>query len=207
MRDMAAFWFEGSRRNWKRVTQLGIVLILIGIAALSTVLNPSAAPVALIGWLLILAGIAEVVHAFRTLRSDGFLFHLISGLTGLPIGLLTVTHPGAGAVPWMLVMASFFTVIGLFQAMSAFWLRFPNWGWMVFEGIVTLVLGSVMWTAWIWLIPWFLGFAVGLSLMLRGWSLVMLAQGLRRRNLQRIGKDKLHAGQRDRAQTPGFAPN
>ncbi|MGC2259547.1 MAG: DUF308 domain-containing protein [Candidatus Sulfotelmatobacter sp.] len=204
---MAAFLFEGSRRNWKRVTQLGIVLILIGIAALSTVLNPSAAPVALIGWLLILAGIAEVVHAFRTLRSDGFLFHLISGLTGLPIGLLTVTHPGAGAVPWMLVMASFFTVIGLFQAMSAFWLRFPNWGWMVFEGIVTLVLGSVMWTAWIWLIPWFLGFAVGLSLMLRGWSLVMLAQGLRRRNLQRIGKDKLHAGQRDRAQTPGFAPN
>lgn len=204
---MAAFLFEGSRRNWKRVTQLGIVLILIGIAALSTVLNPSAAPAALIGWLLILAGIAEVVHAFRTLRSDGFLFHLISGLTGLPIGLLTVTHPGAGAVPWMLVMASFFTVIGLFQAMSAFWLRFPNWGWMVFEGIVTLVLGSVMWTAWIWLIPWFLGFAVGLSLMLRGWSLVMLAQGLRRRNLQRIGKDKLHAGQRDRAQTPGFAPN
>ena len=78
---------------------------------------------------------------------------------------------------------------------------------MVFEGIVTLVLGSVMWTAWIWLIPWFLGFAVGLSLILRGWSLVMLAQGLRRRNLQRIGKDKLHAGQRDRAQTPGFAPN
>ena len=204
---MAAFRFEGSRRNWRRVKQLGIVLILIGIAALSTGLNPISTPVALIGWLLVLAGIAEVVHAFRTRRSDGFLFHLISGLAGLPIGLLTVTHPGAGAVLWMLLMASFFTVIGLFRAMSAFWLKFPNWGWMVFEGIVTLVLGSVMWTAWIWLIPWFLGFAVGLSLILRGWSLVMLAQGLRRRNMQRIGEDKPHAGQRDRAHTPGLAPN
>jgi uncharacterized membrane protein HdeD (DUF308 family) len=204
---MAAFRFEGSRRNWRRVKQLGIVLILIGIAALSTGLNPISTPVALIGWLLVLAGIAEVVHAFRTRRSDGFLFHLISGLAGLPIGLLTVTHPGAGAVLWMLLMASFFTVIGLFRAMSAFWLKFPNWGWMVFEGIVTLVLGSVMWTAWIWLIPWFLGFAVGLSLILRGWSFVMLAQGLRRRNMQRIGEDKPHAGQRDRADTPGLAPN
>ncbi len=204
---MAVFGIEGSRRNWKRVKQLGIVLMSIGIAALSTVLNPGAASLGFIGWLLVLAGLAEVVHAFRTPRSGGFLFHLISGLAGLPIGLLTVAHPGAGAVPWMLLMASFFTVIGLFQAMSAFWLRFPNWGWMVFEGTVTLVLGSVMWTVWIWLIPWFLGFAVGLSLILRGWSLVMLAQGLRRRHGQRLGEDKLHAGQRDRAQTPGFAPN
>lgn len=204
---MAVLGIEGSRRNWRRAAQLGIVLILIGIAALATVLNPSAVPVALIGWLLILAGIAEVVHAFRARRSDGFLFHLISGLAGLPVGLLTATHPGAGAVSWMLLMASFFTVIGLFRAMSAFWLKFPNWGWMVFEGIVTLVLGSVMWTAWIWLVPWFLGFAVGLSMVLRGWSLVMLAQGLRRRNRQRIGEDKPHEGQRDHAQTPGFAPN
>ena len=182
-------------------------MILIGIAALSSVLNPGAVPVALIGCLLVLAGIAEVVHAFRTRRSDGYLFHLISGLAGLPIGLLTATHPGAGAVPWMLLMASFFTVIGLFRAMSAFWLKFPNWGWMVFEGVVTLVLGSVMWAAWVWLIPWFLGFAVGLSLILRGWSLVMLAQGLRRRNRQRIGEDKPHEGQRDHTQTPRFAPN
>jgi uncharacterized membrane protein HdeD (DUF308 family) len=204
---MSMLGIEGSRRNWRRVAQLGIVLILIGIAALSTVLNPTAVPVALIGWLLVLAGLAEVVHAFRRLRSDGFLFHLISGLAGLPIGLLTITHPGAGALPWMLLMASFFTVIGLFQVTSASWLKFPNWGWTVFEGIVTLVLGSVMWTAWIWLIPWFLGFAVGLSLILRGWSLVMLAQGLRRRNGMRIGEDKPHTGQRDRAQTPRFAPN
>jgi len=204
---MAVLGIEGSRRNWRRAAQLGTVLMLIGIAALSTVLNPGVVPVSLIGWLLVLAGIAEVVHAFRTRRSDGFLFHLISGLAGLPIGLLTVTHPGAGAVPWMLLMASFFTVIGIFRAMSAFWLKFPNWGWMVFEGIVTLVLGSVMWTAWIWLIPWFLGFAVGVSLILRGWSLWMLAQGLRRANRQRIGEDKPHEGQRDHAHTPGLAPN
>jgi uncharacterized membrane protein HdeD (DUF308 family) len=205
MANMAVPEVEGSRRNWTRSAQLGVALIIFGGIALVTILDISTAPVALIGWLIVLAGIAEAIHAFRLRRPEGFLFHLIPGIAGVPIGLLIASHPAARAVTWMLLFASFFTVIGLFRAIAAYWLRFPNWGWTVFEGIVTLALGSVMWTAWIWLVPWFLGFAVGLSLILRGWSSVMLALGLRRLNKRRREEHGRHESRRERASS--FVPN
>jgi len=177
---MAVLELEGSRQSWQRVAQLGIVLIIFGVVTLSAILNLSAVPAAVIGWLLVLSGMAEAVHAFRIRRSDAFLFHLVPGVAAVPLGLFTATHPGAGAITWMLMFASFFTAIGLFRAIAAYWLKFPNWGWTVFEAIATLALGSVMWAAWVWLIPWFLSFAAGLSMILRGWSSVMLAQELHR---------------------------
>ncbi|HWO34148.1 MAG TPA: hypothetical protein VNO32_35585, partial [Candidatus Acidoferrum sp.] len=146
------------------------------------------------------------IHAFRVRRSDEFLLHLIPAIAGVPIGLLIAAHPAAGAVTWMLLFASFFTIIGLFRVTSAFWLKFPNWRWTVFEGIVTLLLGTVMWAAWVWLIPWFFGVAVGISLILRGWSSIMLALGLRRRGMQRKTELRKNEAQPNRRRTSRLAP-
>jgi uncharacterized membrane protein HdeD (DUF308 family) len=200
---MSVLEIKGSRRNWRRPVGLGVASIILGGVALSTILSSSSVSTVLMGWLLVLSGIAETVHAFRIRRSDGFLFHLIPGLAAVPIGLLAATHPAADAVTWILLFATFFTVVGLFRAISAFYLKFSNWGWTVFDGVVMLVLGSVMWAAWVWLLPWFLGFAIGLSLILRGWSSIMFAQGLRRANRQRREYGR-HEPQRK--PTKGFAP-
>ncbi len=204
---MEVLEIEGPRRKWRRSAQLGIVLIVLGTIALGTILSASAFTVALIGWLLVLTGVAEAVYAFRTRRSDGFLFHLVPGIAAVPIGLLTATHPAAGEVTWMLLFASFFTIVGLFRTISAFWLKFPNWGWTMLEGLVTLIIGSVMWAAWVWVVPWFFGFAVGLSLILRGWSSIMFALGLRRLSRQRRGEAREHEPQRKYRRTSGLAPS
>jgi uncharacterized membrane protein HdeD (DUF308 family) len=93
--------------------------------------------------------------------------------------LLIATHPDAGLVAWEFVFASFFTVVGLFRWISAVRLKFPNWSWAAFDGIATLVLSTLFWTTWTWLGWWFFGVAVGVSLVLRGWSSIMLALGSR----------------------------
>src|SRR3981189_1523840 len=160
---MAVSEIEGPRRNWRRAAQLGLSLIILGGVALSMLILGTAVPVALIGWLIVLSAIAEGIQAFRVRRSNGFLLHLIPGVAGVPIGLLIAAHPAAVAASWMLLFASFFTIIGLFRVISAFWLKFPNWRWTAFEGIVTFLLGTVMWAARAWLVPWFFAFAVGIS--------------------------------------------
>jgi uncharacterized membrane protein HdeD (DUF308 family) len=193
-----------SDRNSKRSAQLGIALITLGCGALATTFSSSVVPVELVGWLVVLSGIAEAVHAFRIRRSEEFLFHLIPGVAGVPIGVLIATHPGAGAVTWMLLFATIFTVVGLFRIVSALYLKFPTWGWTLFDGIVTLVLGTVMWAAWVWLIPWFLGFAVGVSLLFRGWSSIKFAEGRQLLNRKR-NEDRRPESQRK--QTKGFAPS
>jgi uncharacterized membrane protein HdeD (DUF308 family) len=174
---MAEVQFQPESTRWS--ARLGIALMLLGVAAF-TATSPIASATMLFGWIVVLAGLIEATHAFRVRRSSAFFLHLVPGIAGVPIGLLIAAHPSAGVFAWMLLLASFFTVVGLFRIIAAFRLRFSAWPWAVFDGVATLVLGTILWSAWQWLAPWFFGLAVGVSLLLRGWSYIAFALALRR---------------------------
>ena len=55
------------------------------------------------------------------------------------------------------LFASFLSVIGLFRLVAAIWLRYRSWGWAVLDGIVTLMLGLLLWAGLPWSGLWFLG--------------------------------------------------
>ena len=167
------------RHKWGWFLALGIVMTVLGIVALALIPAASLATVLVLGWLTVFSGIAEGVHAFQVRGWGGMFLHLIAGIAALLIGLLVVTHPVAGALAWTLLFASFFTVIGLFRIFAAIRLKFPHWVWAVFDGSITLLLGILLWADWPWSGIWFLGMAVGISLLLRGWSNVMLALAVR----------------------------
>jgi uncharacterized membrane protein HdeD (DUF308 family) len=181
---------EELRRKWGWFLALGIALLLLGTVAVALTPVATLAAVMVLGWLMIFSGIVEAVHAFQVHRWGGFFLHLIGGVLGIVIGLLIVTHPGAGALAWTLLFASFFTVIGLFRLISAIRLKSPNWGWSAFDGAITLLLGIILWAEWPWSGLWFLGLSVGISLILRGWAYVMLAVAVRRFPALRTGLPK-----------------
>jgi hypothetical protein len=79
----------------------------------------------------------------------------------------------------MLLFAAVFTIVGLFRTLSGLRLRFPGWPWAMVDGVITLLLGSVLWAGWTWLGTWFFAFAAGVSLLTRGWAWVMFARRLR----------------------------
>lgn len=170
---------EKLRHHWGWLFALGIVMVVIG--AIAMIIMPAATigTVLVLGWLLVFSGVAESVYAFRVRNWGGLFLHLIGGVLGVLIGLLVVTHPVAGALAWTLLFASFFTVIGLFRLVAALRLKFPNWGWAVFDGLITMALGVLLWAEWPSSGLWFLGLAVGISLVLRGWSYVMFALAIR----------------------------
>lgn len=167
--------FSQIRRRWGWLLALGVLMVVLGTIAFFLIPAATLGTVLVLGWLLVVSGIVECVQAFRVRGWGGMFLHLIAGILGILIGLLVVTHPVVGALAWTLLFASFFTVIGSLRLVSALYLRFPNWGWAVFDGIVSLGLGILLWAQWPWSGLWFLGLAVGISLVLRGWSYVMLA--------------------------------
>lgn len=169
------FEFERLRHRWGWLLVLGILMVVLGTIALFITPAATLGTVLVLGWLLVISGIFEAIQAFRVRRWGGVFLHLIGGLLGVFIGLLIVTHPVAGALAYTLLLASFFTVIGIFRLITALSLKFPNWGWAVFDGVITLLLGILLWMEWPWSGIWFLGVAVGVSLLLRGWSYVMFA--------------------------------
>jgi uncharacterized membrane protein HdeD (DUF308 family) len=169
---------EELRHRWGWMLALGILMAVLGTIAFFIAPAATIGTVIVLGWLLVVSGVIEAVHAFRVHRWGGFFLHLIGGIVGVLVGLLVVTHPVAGALAWTMLFAAFFTVIGIFRLVTAISLRFPNWGWAVFDGIITLALGVILWAEWPWSGFWYLGIAVGISLILRGWSYVMLAIAL-----------------------------
>lgn len=172
---------ENMRSQWKWLLASGIIQIALGVTALFLIPVATIAAVLLLGWLMVVSGVVEAVHAFRVRGWGGFLLHVIGGVLGILVGLLIVTHPLAGALVWTLLFAALFTVFGLFRVIAAANLKFANWGWAVFDGLVTLALGIVLWAGWPFSGLWFLGLSVGVSLMLRGWSYAVFAVAMRRR--------------------------
>jgi uncharacterized membrane protein HdeD (DUF308 family) len=170
---------ENLRHKWGWLLTLGIVMILLGTFALVVTPAATLASVLILSWILVFSGVAETIYAFRIHRWGGLFLHLIVGLLGIFVGLVAVTHPVAGALAWTLLFASFLTVIGVFRIIAALSLKFPHWGWAVFDGIVTLGLGILLWAEWPWSGLWFLGVALGISLLFRGWSYVMFSLAIR----------------------------
>ena len=167
------------RHSGRWCTELGATLIMIGVLALGVIGFAASNAVILLGWLILVSGLAETVHAFYLRRSDAFFFHLLPGIAAIPIGLLILTHPAAGDVAWMLLFACFFTVVGLYRLLAALRLKFRSWAWAVVDGAVTLLLGALFWTTSPRLGSWFVCVAVAIALMFRGWSLIMLGRALR----------------------------
>ena len=176
-----ALLYEGGslRHTWGWLLALGIIMVVLGTIALFITPAATLGTVLVLGWLLVVSGIMEIIQTFRVRQWGGIFLHLIGGVLGILVGLLVVTHPVAGALAWTLLFASFFTVIGIFRLVAAIRLKFPNWGWAAFDGAITLLLGLLLWAEWPWSGFWFLGFAVGVSLLLRGWSYIMFAIAVR----------------------------
>ena len=177
--DVLVLELDDLRHRWGWLLAVGITMVFLGTIALFIAPAATIGTVLVLGWLLVVSGVVEAIQSFRVRKWGGIFLHLIGGILGVLVGLLIVTHPVAGALAWTLLFASFFTVIGVFRLVAAMRLKFPNWGWAAFDGAVTLLLGLLLWIDWPGSGLWFLGFAVGVSLLLRGWSYVMFAIAVR----------------------------
>jgi uncharacterized membrane protein HdeD (DUF308 family) len=170
--------------NWS--VQLGAAFILIGAAALITAGVSRPASLVPYAWLLVIAGVVASVHAFHLRRSDRFFLELVPAIASIPVALLMVTHPSAGALPWMWQFASFFTVVGPFRITAAIRIHLANRNWVVVDSIVAFLFAVMLWSGWSWLLPWFIGIAVGVWLGLRGWSEIMIAFSAQKKDTHEV---------------------
>jgi len=164
-------------RGW--VIFVAIASLALGTAAVIYDNTATIASVVLFGWLLIFAGFIQTVHAFQVRTWSGFFLYLLDGIIRVTVGTLLVLYTTAGAQSLTLVLSLYFIVSGLFRAIGSAVLRFPSWGWSVGAGIVSLALGIMLAVQWPASGNWFIGFAVGIDLILYGWALLMFAAAVK----------------------------
>jgi uncharacterized membrane protein HdeD (DUF308 family) len=163
------------RRHWGWYLALGIVLIVLGTIAIGSTFVMTIASVFFFGWLLIIGGVMEVIHAFWHKRWAGFFLDLLTGILYVVAGWMMVTNPQESALLLTLIIAMFLVFEGVFRIVAALAARYPHWGWVLFNGVISLVLGVMIWWQWPYSGLWVIGLFVGIEMLLNGWSLVMLS--------------------------------
>lgn len=156
------------RRNWGWFLALGIALSILGLFALSSYVVVSFLAILFFGWLLVISGVMEIVSAFFARQWSGFFLHILVGILDMVIGGYFVTHPVAALKDVTLVIAILFVVGGIYRIVSAVSARFPHWGLEVLSGLVTLILGTLLWAEWPVSALWFIGMCIGIDLIFRG---------------------------------------
>ena len=163
------------RRHWGWYLALGIVLIVLGTIAIGSTFVMTIASVFFFGWLLIIGGVMAVIHAFWHKRWSGFFLDLLTGILYVVAGWMMVTNTKESALLLTLIIAMFLVFEGVFRIVAALAARYPHWGWVMFNGIISLVLGVMIWRQWPYSGLWVIGLFVGIEMLLNGWSLVMLS--------------------------------
>lgn len=169
---------EEVRRSWGWYLALGILFMVIGAICIASDVMArftTFAAVLFFGFMLLFSGVMALIHAFGTRSWSGFFLSLLSALLRGFTGYLLIRYPGFGAVTLTLVLASFFVVGGLFRAGTASMMQFPRWGWAAFSGIISLLLGILLLVRLPTASVWFIGFAIGVDLILDGAALVGFA--------------------------------
>jgi uncharacterized membrane protein HdeD (DUF308 family) len=176
--DSAAEELKPMCKDWLWYILLGIGLILLGTLAISMAPFTTLAVAKVFGIVLIVAGAIQTVTAFWSSKWSGLLLQLLLGVFYIVVGVLATGNPAETAAAFALLMAAFFFVGGLFRIVASLHLRFPNWGWSLFSGFISLILGIIIWTHFPCSIV-LVGIFVGVEIIFNGWAWVMLGATLR----------------------------
>jgi uncharacterized membrane protein HdeD (DUF308 family) len=170
-------WTLGSlERHWGWMLALGILLLALGVIGLYMTVALTIASVLFFGALLVVAGIAQAVQAFRATGWRSIALHV--GIAALYIlgGAIALYDPVAASLSLTIFIAAMLLVAGVFRAVMAFHMRpTSGWGWVLFGGVISFLLGVLIFMQWPVSGLFAIGLFVAIELIVDGWSCILFA--------------------------------
>jgi uncharacterized membrane protein HdeD (DUF308 family) len=162
----------------------GVLLIVLGILAVGSPLIAAVAVNVVIAWLIVVAGAVHLMLAFQAHSAGSVIWRVLVGVAYVLFGLYLIMHPAVGVATLTLLLASLFLVEGILNIVSFFKVRsLRGSSWLLIDGIITLILGLMIYTQWPSSSAWAIGTLVGVSLVISGFSGVMLSFAVRKATL------------------------
>ncbi|HTJ01414.1 MAG TPA: HdeD family acid-resistance protein [Methylovirgula sp.] len=180
---IASAFAKSVHDHWKAFLAEGILLVILGFGAI--IVPPLAGIFATVflGWLFLMAGVVGLVATFRERGAPGFWWSLLSATAALAAGILLLWNPLHGLATLTYVLIAFFIADGVLLIIMAIEHRRElsgRWEWMLFNGVLDIVLALVIISGLPHSLLWALGLLVGIDLVFGGASLIGMALDARR---------------------------
>lgn len=172
---VAAPLAHGVKKNATMMMILGIVIVVFGLLAIMAPMMTGITVAVMVGFLLIAAGVLRTFYAFKAQTWGKGILRFLLGLLTLVAGLFMVIRPLTGVLSLTLLLAAYFFVDGICEIMEAFQIKpLHGWGWMLFGGIVSVLLAFMIWRQWPFSGAWAIGILVGVKLLFAGFGLTAI---------------------------------
>ena len=165
--------------DWSIV--LSVLMLLAGVLAIA---SPMAAGIAVnifVAWLLAFSGCVHLAFAWYKRSAGGFIWQLLLGAVYIFIGVYLLMHPIAGLASLTIVLAIYLFAEAILEFVLGFTLRpLPGSGWLLFDGLITLILAIMIWRSFPSSAAWVIGTLVGISMLFSGISRLAISLAARR---------------------------
>ncbi len=164
--------------HWKLFLIEGIVLLVLGLAAIMLPLIATIAIALVVGWIFLLSGVVGLIATFRMRSAPGFWWSLFSGVLGVAAGILLLLWPLRGAFSLTLILTIFLVLEGVVSIMFALEHKRElsgRWGMMLVSGVVDLILAAMIFAGLPGTAAWAIGLLVGVNMVFGGSALIAMA--------------------------------
>jgi len=159
----------------------GVCLVVFGMLAVSSPYLAAVAVNVAIAWLIVLAGVVHLMLAFHVQGAGSRIWKVLVGLAYLFFGGYLIAHPVLAIASLTLILASLFLVEGVLDLMLFFKMRSAQGSsWVLIDGVVTLLLGGLIYVHWPNSSVWAIGTLVGVSMIISGLTRIMLSLAVRK---------------------------
>ncbi|MCG8270465.1 HdeD family acid-resistance protein [Aquamicrobium sp. NLF2-7] len=169
------------RSKWGWFVALGVLLLILGGVAFGNLFIATVATVYVVGWLMLLSGVVEIIHAFGVQTWGRFFLWLASGLLYALAGIFAFYNPVLASTVLTFLLAVSLVASGALRA----WVGFDNWeqkgsGWIVTAGVITVLAGIVIAIGWPVNSLWVIGLFLAVDLIFQGWSFIAFGLALKK---------------------------
>lgn len=173
---------DAVRAHWKAFLIEGIVLVVLGLAAIIVPPVASIAVTVMLGWMFLISGVAALAMTLWARQMPGFIWSLISALLGIAAGIILLARPAEGTLTLTIVVGVYFLAEGVATIMYALQHRkelSERWSWMAFSGLMDILIAFFIISGLPGSAGWAIGLLVGINLVIGGSSLIGMALAAR----------------------------
>jgi uncharacterized membrane protein HdeD (DUF308 family) len=170
------------RAHWKAFLFEGIVLAILGLAAMIVPPLASLAVTIFLGWMFLVSGIAGLVITYWARAMPGFWWSLASAALAVLAGGILLARPMQGVLTLTIVLGAYFLAEGVATIMYALEHRKElsgRWSWLLIAGLMDLVIAFFIIAGLPGSAEWAIGLLVGINMLFGGATLIGMALAAR----------------------------
>jgi uncharacterized membrane protein HdeD (DUF308 family) len=160
---------------------LSVLMIIAGILAIAAPYYAGLTVTVVVGWLLLISAVLHLVYAFQGGRATAVIWEILLAIVYALIGFYVLANPQIGLASLTFAIAFYLFIEAILELAFSYQLRSESGaGWILVDGIITMILAFLIWANWPNSSVWAVGVIVGVSMLFSGIARVMITSTVRR---------------------------